>query len=315
MKNSYDIPELLRQRALQKYDPYRHDKRRPFTRRHLWKALFLTNAVWVLLLGASLFAVFTVAGWYWTQRSMKIAEMEHSRQLESEINRLARLHSYSTTQTMKLAEDIQSVLDTANGTRREFLENMLPHALRLQALYRIPASATIGMSIYESGYGRSDLARRNNNYFGIKAFRDWNGPRVNMPTVDLGQRVRADFRAYGSLGESVQGYADFLRNRSRYQKAFRHYQGDAFVGEVARAGYCPDADYTDQVSKIIRRHNLQILDLPPESPMVTLEMLADQGLPGLIEWPRLELQEVLNPVPGDSVMSRPAERQIVLLNQ
>lgn len=309
MSQSYDIPELMRQQALQKYDPYKGQ--RVVTKKHLWRALLLSNMVWFASLCLAFAAITTVVNWYLTQRTLKTAEMEHSRLLETEINRLAKLHSYSTSQTMTLAEDIQSVLDTSKGYRRDFIEAMLPHALRLQALYRIPASATLGMSIYESAYGSSDLARQHNNYFGIKAFRDWSGKRVDMPTVDLGQRTRANFRVYDSMAEGIRGYAEFLRKRSRYQEAFQHYQGESFVSTVAAAGYCPDSDYADTVAKIIRRHNLQVLDLPPEQPILAMGSLYEKSQPGLVTWPRLDTADLLKPVPGDSVMSRPVERQIV----
>lgn len=308
MSQFCEISKLMHRQALQKYDPYKNQ--RVVTKKHLWRALCVSNAFWLATVCVAVVAITTVVNWYVTQRTLKTAEMEHSRLLETEINRLAKLHSYSTSQTMTLAEDIQSVLDTASGHRRQFLENMLPHALRLQALYRIPASATIGMGIYESAYGTSDLARKSNNYFGIKAFKDWAGKRVNMPTVDLGQRTRANFRVYDSLAEGIQGYAKFLSGRTRYQDAFQHYQGESFVAAVAAAGYCPDADYSDVVGKIIRRHNLQVLDLPPEQPILAMGSLYEKSRPSLVEWPRLDTSELLNPVPGDSVMNRPVERQI-----
>lgn len=42
----------------------------------------------------------------------------------------------------------------------------------------IPASITLAQGVLESGSGRSQLARRSNNHFGIKCHRGWQGNSV-----------------------------------------------------------------------------------------------------------------------------------------
>ena len=42
----------------------------------------------------------------------------------------------------------------------------------------IPASITLAQGIIESDYGRSRLATKANNHFGIKCHSDWKGRRI-----------------------------------------------------------------------------------------------------------------------------------------
>lgn len=270
MPTSYNISALYRAGITQRTDPFP----RPLSGWKLKKYLLISNLCWMVGLGLMVWLVTVLVDTYTRQQAAQVAEIERSRTLEMEINRLAVLHSYNAEQTLSLAQNIQNVVDTAKGARRDFLLQVIPEALRIQALYRIPASATIGMACYESAYGQSDLAQQANNLFGIKAFGDWSGERVNMPTRDLGVLTRANFRVYSDLARGVEGYALFLSNRSRYQEAFQHRRGPDFVQAVAAAGYCPDRNYTMMVSTIIDRHNLTVLDLPDELPEVNLPTLA-----------------------------------------
>ena len=52
--------------------------------------------------------------------------------------------------------------------------------IAVQEMYRsgIPASITLAQGMLESGNGRSELAVKSNNHFGIKCHNNWNGGRV-----------------------------------------------------------------------------------------------------------------------------------------
>ena len=78
----------------------------------------------------------------------------------------------------------------------------------IQTTTQIPASAVIAMAIFGSGYGNSILAKEYNNYFGMKAFDSWTGPRaLNMPTRDNGIETTADFRPTPGWPPASKGIA------------------------------------------------------------------------------------------------------------
>lgn len=263
MRTSYDLTKVIAMTAYQEKAPFP----RPLSRKQLRKFLVITNFCWLLGLSMLCYSTLSVAQFAWTQRAERVAEAEHSQALQDEITRLAGLHQYTAAQTMQLAKTIQSVIDTTDGAQRRFMMAILPEALRIQTLYKIPVSAMIGQAIYESGYGSSPLAKENHNYFGLKAQGDeWEGDRVTRRTTDLGQRTLASFRSFPDMKSGLEGYATFLRTKDRYARAFEIRDGAKFVETIAKAGYCPDSNYTQQVSTIIARHKLATLDLPQDLP-------------------------------------------------
>jgi len=236
----------------------------------LWGFVVVSNLAWIVA------ACVLASGWWgttkigvalsdfyleerakWMEQSEEQARLIRERNME--IARMVAFQTRTPHDVVELAKTVNSVLEGSYGSKRAFLEIAVPEAMRMQVQYDIPASAIIAMAIYESGYGRSDLARDHHNYFGMKAYH-WDGKKVNMPTVDSGMKTRADFRVYPTLGEGFQGFAEFLKGKSRYRDAFDHTSGPAFVREVLRAGYCPDHDYLANIKTIMERHNLQALD-------------------------------------------------------
>lgn len=241
---------------------------KPKPRITLWSFMIISNVSWIML------AVILAASWWsttkvgvafmsrYTEQQQIIIEKEIIiSEKDMEVARMLAFQQSSPGDVLLLAKKVSGVLNTATGSQRQFLEKAVPEAIRLQVQTGIPASAILAMSIYESGYGRSTLAKEYNNFFGIKAFSNWDGPRAkNMSTVDSGVKTRADFRAYPSVYEGFVGYTEYLRDNKRYSKAFDTTTGEAFVKEVLRGGYCPDGDYLGNIKTIMARHNLKSLD-------------------------------------------------------
>lgn len=244
----------------------------PKKRYGLWGTLLLSNMVWigtVSLLGFSLWTSTKVGTamteFYFRERAVWISKDATMRKdLEERNLQIARMVALQTSQSpqdvVQLAGKLSKVLNSAYGSRRAFLEEALPQAIRMQVQYGIPASAIISQSIYESGYGGSDLAKNHHNYFGIKAFASWKGDKAAMPTKDSGVRTVANFRKFKDLGDGYQGYANYLRETGRYDRAFYTNSGVEFVRKLLAAGYCPDGDYLGNIKTIMDRHCLQELD-------------------------------------------------------
>ena len=78
-------------------------------------------------------------------------------------------------------------------------------------MYRsgVPASITLAQGLLESGYGRSELALKSNNHFGIKCHNNWKGGRVYHDDDAKGEC----FRKYDTPEESYRDHSDFLRYR------------------------------------------------------------------------------------------------------
>ncbi|MFQ5779141.1 MAG: glycoside hydrolase family 73 protein, partial [Terriglobia bacterium] len=113
-----------------------------------------------------------------------------------------------------------------------FLHRLVPAVVRLQQETGLPASVVLAQAILESDWGRSLLARRNHNLFGIKAHpsartgRDGQGSAATDAVVystteytgKLARRVKARFARYPSYDQCLQDYVRLL-SRLRYAPA------------------------------------------------------------------------------------------------
>jgi flagellum-specific peptidoglycan hydrolase FlgJ len=179
----------------------------------------------------------------------------------------ARLISLQTksspSDVIQIAKIIQEILNTAHGDGREFLEKVLPDAIRFQVRRNVPVSGMVAMAIFESRYGSSALAIKCNNFYGIKASSEYGGQFREMPTKDSGVPVIAKFRYYKTPAEGFEGFYEFLStsgNGERYKSAFSAKTGTNFVKILLHRGYCPDLDYLDNIKVIIARHHLDRLE-------------------------------------------------------
>lgn len=182
-------------------------------------------------------------------------------EMDMRIAILAHQEEANPADLVFLAKTIHTILNTAKGNERKFLEAALPEAIRIQMRYNIPASAVLGQAVYESAYGQSDLAKEAHNYFGLKAFGNWKGPTVHKKTKDYNKSVThvQPFRKFPSLYDGFKGYVEFI-NQPRYRAAFKQKTGIGFVRELAAGGYCPDSFYVNDVARIMARHKLASLD-------------------------------------------------------
>lgn len=131
--------------------------------------------------------------------------------------------------------------------------------IAVEEMYRsgVPASITLAQGLLESGYGRSELAVKANNHFGIKCH-DWKGPSVSYDD----DRKKECFRKYEHASASFMDHSDFLRYRDRYKFLFdlpvTDYKGWAYG--LKKAGYATDPQYPYKLIKLIEEYNLSRFD-------------------------------------------------------
>lgn len=124
--------------------------------------------------------------------------------------------------------------------------------------YGIPASITLAQGLLESGAGKSELARKSNNHFGIKADKSWNGSTVS--SMDNGRLCK--FRKYKEVRESYEDHSRFLVERERYASLFKLDRTD-YIGwakGLKKAGYAEDSQYPQKLISLIERYGLNKYD-------------------------------------------------------
>ena len=146
----------------------------------------------------------------------------------------------------------------AQNLQQKYIETYADVAV--QEMYRsgVPASITLAQGMLESGNGRSTLAVKANNHFGIKCHNGWKGGRVYHDDDAKGEC----FRKYGHAYESYRDHSDFLRYRDRYKFLFdlksTDYKGWAYG--LKKAGYATDPGYATKLIKLIEEYKLYEYD-------------------------------------------------------
>ena len=139
--------------------------------------------------------------------------------------------------------------------RGSFLEQATPLALASGVESCVPPSVTLSQAILETGWGRSTLATRYHNWFGIK------GKGTVLPTLEYtGIPTTASFRTWSSPEEGVRAYAEVLRRDRRYAAAWTVWpDGRAFVHAIA-GRWATNPDYAKQLVSLIDRYDLDRWD-------------------------------------------------------
>lgn len=148
-------------------------------------------------------------------------------------------------------------------TGNAFIDKVAADAIKSQKATGVPASVTIAQAIVESGWGKSGLATKANNFFGIKG----RGPAgsVAMRTREVfngrSTYVNASFRAYNSPAQSFIDHGKFLTDNKRYAGAFKHTDNPkAFAAAIQKAGYATDPNYAKTLGGVIDKYGLGRFD-------------------------------------------------------
>lgn len=140
----------------------------------------------------------------------------------------------------------------------DYIQKYAHIAVSEQAKFGIPASITLAQGLLESGAGKSELALKSNNHFGIKCHTGWTGER----TYHDDDAEQECFRKYKNVSESYDDHSLFLTSRPRYADLFSlkatDYKG--WAHGLKKAGYATDPNYANKLIKIIEDYGLHQLD-------------------------------------------------------
>lgn len=143
--------------------------------------------------------------------------------------------------------------------------------IAIQEMHRtgIPASITLAQGLLESNWGRSELATKSNNHFGIKCGNAWDGKthyRYDDDYDENGKHRKSCFRVYEHAEASFIDHSDFLTDPAkahRYGFLFEFHPEDyhAWAHGLKKAGYATDPKYGHKLIQIIDKYDLHQFDL------------------------------------------------------
>ena len=149
--------------------------------------------------------------------------------------------------------------------KETFIQKVAEKVKKYAPLYGICVhSPIIAQAIIESGWGKSGLASKYHNYFGLKCGSSWKGGSVNMATKEeykpgVVTNIRDNFRTYEDFDDGIRGYFEFI-NTSRYANLKGVKSPDEYMKRIKADGYATSSKYVDNVMKVIRDNKLTRFD-------------------------------------------------------
>ena len=149
--------------------------------------------------------------------------------------------------------------------KETFIQKVAEKVRKYAPLYGICVhSPIIAQAIIESGWGKSSLASKYNNYFGLKCGSSWKGGSVNMSTREeykpgVVTNIRDNFRTYEDFDAGIRGYFEFI-NTSRYANLKGVKTPEEYVRRIKADGYATSSKYVDNIMRVIRDNKLTRFD-------------------------------------------------------
>ena len=146
-----------------------------------------------------------------------------------------------------------------------FIQKVAEKVGKYAPLYGISVhSPIIAQAIIESGWGKSGLASKYHNYFGLKCGSSWKGKSVNMTTkeeykVGTMTNIRDNFRVFDDFDDGIRGYFEFI-NTSRYANLKGVKNPEEYLRRIKADGYATSSKYVDNIMRVIRDNKLTRFD-------------------------------------------------------
>ena len=129
----------------------------------------------------------------------------------------------------------------------------------------VPASIKMAQAILESNSGRSDLAKKANNHFGMKCGGYWDGKTYYKEDDDIdenGKLIKSCFRKYKKGIQSFYAHTEFLQ-KPRYRFLFSNLDArdyESWAHGLKSAGYATNPAYASGLIRLIEKYELFKLD-------------------------------------------------------
>ncbi|WP_063336327.1 glycoside hydrolase family 73 protein [Bacillus subtilis] len=160
-----------------------------------------------------------------------------------------------------------------------FMENVASEAQKLYGVSRVLPSVITAQAIHESNWGKSGLATRANNLFGIKGI--GNAGTVHMGTWEVingvDKTIKAGFRAYKSVRDSIIDLVNLYNRLDRYKSVVGETNYVQACAAIQKGGYATDPNYAKKLIATIEAHGLTKYDKVGNKPAVKAKPAKSSG--------------------------------------
>jgi flagellum-specific peptidoglycan hydrolase FlgJ len=130
----------------------------------------------------------------------------------------------------------------------------------------IPLAVIIAVAGLESNWGKSELATKANNHFGIKVKPPWSGDRYCKLTeeyvYDQSVQVHDCFRKYSLIRESYKDFGQFITTQDHYKWMLKlpYLSLEGWAEGLQDSGYATDPTYAQKLIRLIDKYQLDKLN-------------------------------------------------------
>lgn len=178
---------------------------------------------------------------------------------------LKYIHAFGLLLVISLFGFYNAEAQRLNPVYEDYIEKYSALAMKHQKEYKIPASIKLAQALMESGGGKSPLALKSNNHFGIKCH-GWKGGGVKHDDDKRGEC----FRVYKNAEESFKDHSLFLTQRPYYKSLFHlkitDYKG--WARGLQKCGYATSKTYANTLIRLIEDYQLYEYDKGKEPKFV-----------------------------------------------
>jgi flagellar protein FlgJ len=172
----------------------------------------------------------------------------------------------SSGESMPIAPAVGAPTAAIAHSPAEFVNRVMPSIQRAASALGVDPKVMLAQAALETGWGqrmpRAADGTPSHNMFGIKAGDEWTGARATADSMEVINGVatprRTTFRAYASVEESINDFANLLRNSPRYKDVVASGgNAGAYIAAMGNSGYATDPDYGNKLNRILSGDTLQ----------------------------------------------------------
>lgn len=171
--------------------------------------------------------------------------------------------------------------------QQSFISSVAKYVQKYAPSYGIKVcSPIIAQAILESAWGKSALAAKYHNYFGMKCGTKWTGKSVNMKTQEeytagTYTTISSNFRAYDSMEEGIKGYFEFIQ-LSRYQNLRGITDPQKYLETIKADGYATSSKYVTNNMNVVTTYGLTKYDTIAKGSDTTVSSKTDKAIEAVI---------------------------------
>ncbi|MGX6979786.1 glycoside hydrolase family 73 protein [Vagococcus elongatus] len=160
-----------------------------------------------------------------------------------------------------------SEVQEPDTSKEDFISELVPVAQSLRQEFGVLPSIILGQAILESDWGRSELAAKYHNLFGVKNHEEGKGVILKTKEFENNQWIEIDgnFKVYDSWADSMRDHSLLFVNGVSWDPTLYHgvlsapdYREASLALE--RAGYATDPDYASKIISVIETYQLSAYD-------------------------------------------------------